>query len=432
MKKTLLIFITWGLLSLYGRAQMLNPFIDQLVTPPTWGWFYWPSMQFLHSINGQLEIEELVNGTWQKDSKFIITLDGHGNFTNYKWYEWDAIAGNWVASMDYEASTDYNGQGQLTHWKYWGSFDNQYPSNTSRTLSYNASGQYASITGIDSMNYGGMWLVSPIADEMVYDGLGRIVERWVHSTNPAAFTPGYKLNISYDGSGNITEANYQTEFFGSTENYMKFVYTHNPNGTVKTIHWYEDDNGNYVISSIDSLQYPSSNAKIHIRYEDVDGNGTVDPDTKAYFYYDNSGNLLYVVSYSYNNGWVKNDSIRYYYSKGRPETSLGYKWLGSAYSPDPYQRGFFSNYLTGLESPINQSNGLQLTITPNPVDNVAVISGPDFNRIWKATLHQFDGKLVRSFELSSPELNVGDLPAGVYILKLVGGKQTYTGKILKK
>jgi len=213
---------------------------------------------------------------------------------------------------------------------------------------------------------------------------------------------------------------------------MKFVYTYHPNGSVKTIKWFEDDNGTYVITSLDSLQYPSSNAKIHIRYEDEDGNGTIEPVTKGYYYYDNSGNLLYIVGYEYNNGWVKYDSIRYFYSKGRPESSLGYKWLGNGYSPDPYQRGTFSNYLTGMESPKVQAAGMQLTLSPNPVDKVAVISGPDFSRVWTATLYQPDGKLVRSFELSSPELNVGDLHSGVYILKLVNGRQTYTGKILKK
>lgn len=433
MKKLLLyFFFIWVFISNI-RGQMLSPFIDQLVLPPTWGYFYWPGIQFINSINGQVEYEELQNGVWQKTAKQIITQDAYGNFTNYKWFQWDPTIGDWEPALYYEASTEYNSQGQLTYWKYWGLFE-EYPVSTSRNLTYNASGQYASITGIDSMNYGGMWMVGPIADEMMYDGNGRIAERWVHVTDPTVFNPGYKINISYTGSGLINEAIYQTEFFGITENWLKFVYSYNSNGSVTSIYQYgvDDNTGEFFLEEIDSLLYPNANTKVHIQYFD-DGYGTILPDNKGYFYYDNSGNLLYVVSYYYENGWVKDDSIRYFYSKGRPESSLGYKWQGNAYSPEPYQKGTFSNYLTGIEFSRNfNQQSIQFEIYPNPVQQKALISGVDFTKQWEATLYQSNGKLIRSFNIANQEVDFSDLRPGLYVLKLMNGQQIYTSRFIKK
>jgi len=432
MKRFTLIVFT-SLLVIHQSKAQLQVFTDQLVSPHTWPYFYWPAFDFLYNINGVMEVETLTNNVWTKDDKYIFTKDAQGQFTNFKIYDWNPTTNSWDAEVDYEASTTYNSQGQLVYLKYWSNMD-EMNEIVWREFSYNANGQYSTVTGSDSAYFNGMWIVYPFTDNFVYDANGRITERTISPIDPTIFAFNYKISLSYDGSGYLSQAHYQTGFLGMWNDWLKFDYTHYNDGKVKSIHHYEfeDNTTQYELSHIDSLYYPASNIIVHIAY-DQDDNGNVVPDSKGYYYYDAQGNLQHVVAYNYNNGWVKYDSTRYIYAKGMPTSSFAYLWQGIGYAADPYQKGTFNNYITGIGPEVYTNNkSFEVKILPNPVDDIAVLRGPDFSRVWSASVYQSDGKLVLSTQLSHPQLNVEDINPGLYFVKLSDGKVVYTGKMIKK
>ncbi|MDK2910089.1 MAG: Secretion system C-terminal sorting domain [Bacteroidales bacterium] len=116
-----------------------------------------------------------------------------------------------------------------------------------------------------------------------------------------------------------------------------------------------------------------------------------------------------------------------------PTSSFAYLWQGNGYAADPYRKGTFNNYITGIGFEIyTNSKSLEVKILPDPVNDIAVLRGPDFSRVWSASVYQSDGKWVLSTQLSNPQLNVANLSQGLYFVKLSDGKVVYTGKMIKK
>ena len=87
--------------------------------------------------------------------------------------------------------------------------------------------------------------------------------------------------------------------------------------------------------------------------------------------------------------------------------------------------GYPSNYATGLGTFLatNESivKGLNLSIYPNPTSNLIYVKGENLNRISKAEVYDFTGKLI--MKLDKPftvdnYIDVSELSYGNYILKL--------------
>ncbi len=423
----ILLFIVLASSSL--RAQLLSPITDQLVTPPTFPFYYWPSFQFLNDINGVLTTEVNQNNVWIFGSKYIITKDEHGFFTNYKFYEYDAVSSEWVADIDYESVNTYNGNGQLTGMRSVSNQDDL-QNITYRTLTYQAGGQYGAITGLDSMYNSSMWSATPFYDSLIYNASGKIIKRSVVSTVPGTFAIEYRINMAYNASGQLTEAHYQYGFMGMFQDWNKFVYAYNAQGQLESIQWYEWEESSSSLQEEhrDSLYYPSANQKIHVVYEKDDLNNLV-PSDKGIYTYDNSGNLQNVISYEYNNTWVLEDSTIYYYGKGRPDAMSVYNWTGSGWSAQPVARGEFLDLITGISNVISDKN--QLVISPNPVGDFVSLDGLKQSATYEIEVLKVDGATVYKASHSSTKIDLSFLPAGIYIMKVTDNQMIRTAKFVK-
>lgn len=411
------------------RAQLLNPFTDQLVTPPTFPLYYWPSFQFLNEINGVLTVEVNQNNVWVSGSKYIITKDQHGFFTNYKFYEYDAASGEWVADIEYESENTYNANGQLTGMRSVNNQD-EVQNITYRTLTYQSGGQYAAITGLDSMYNSPMWSATPFFDSVIYNASGKIIKRSVVSTVPGTFALEYRINMAYNASGQLTEALYQYGFMGMFQDWNKFVYAYNAQGQLESIQWFEWEESSSSLQEEhrDSLYYPSANQKIHVVYERDDLNNLV-PEDKGIYTYDNSGNLQNVISYEYINSWVLLDSTIYHYGKGRPDAMAVYGWTGSGWSAQPIEKGEFLDLITGISSVNN--NQSQLVVSPNPVSDFVSLDGLKQSSNYEIEVLKVDGATVYKALHSSTKIDLSFLPAGIYLMKVTDNQVVRTAKFVK-
>ncbi|MGC8865278.1 MAG: hypothetical protein ACP5O2_06090 [Bacteroidales bacterium] len=288
-------------------------------------------------------------------------------------YSWNTTTNQWETEMFYEAQLSYDGQGRPTTIHSHALQGSEMENKTHRNLSYLSNGNYGPITGLDSMYVDGMWMVTPFYDSMIYNN-GKIVRRSVVSTNPGAFAFEYRLHLTYNGQGKVTEARYQNGFMGMFQDWLKYLYSYNSAGQVESIRWFTwDENLNaFQEEHRDSLYYPSSSVIRHVIYELNDVNSLV-PTEKGIFSYDAAGNLQTIVTYEYNNGWVRNDSTIYIYGKGLPQSMFVYDWLGSGWSAEPISKGTFNTVLTGISSP--SPDVPTVLISPNPVRDYFTLQG---------------------------------------------------------
>lgn len=428
MKRISTLLMAGFIFIIQGRAQLLNPFYDQLIDPPVFPTFYWPSFQFLNNMNGELITQVKQGNTWVNDDWWLVTKDGHGFFTNHKNFDWNPSTNQWETQMFYEASLSYDGQGRPTmihsHFMQGAEVENK----THREISYMANGNFGSITGLDSMNFGGTWMVTPFYDSMIYNN-GKIVRRSVVSTNPAAFAFEYRLHLTYNGQGKVTEARYQNGFMGMFQNWLKYLYSYNSAGKVECIRWFTwDENMNdFLEEHRDSLYYPSSSIIRHVIHE-LDEFSNLVPTEKAIFSYDVSGNLQTIVTYQFNNGWVKNDSTIYIYGKGLPQSMFVYGWTGSGWTTEPISKGTFNTVLTGI--PSTEKPLPVVLVSPNPVADRFVIQGLNSE---SAIVELFDsnGMLVAQRHWKGQPIDIGYLPSGVYAVIIRQGNNLYRSKLVK-
>lgn len=411
-----------------AQAQLLNPFFDQLIDPPVFPTYYWPSFQFLNNMNGELITQVKQGNTWVNDDWWLVTKDSYGFFTNHKNFSWNPATNQWDPEMFYEATLSYNAQGRPvmihSHYMQGSEMENK----THRDISYLGNGNYGSITGLDSMYFDGMWMVAPFYDSMIYNN-GKIVRRSVVSTNPAAFTFEYRLHITYNAQGKVAEARYQNGFMGMFQDWLKYLYSYNATGEVECIRWFTwNENTNaFIEEHRDSLYYPSPTIIRHVIHELDDFNNLV-PTEKAIFSYDASGNLQTIVTYEYNNGWVLNDSTIYIYGKGLPQSMFVYDWTGSGWSAEPISKGIFNNLQTGI--PAVESKLQPVLVSPNPVRDYFTIQGlksePALIQIFDVNGHQ-----IAQRQWTGQPIDVKELSTGVYSLLIKQGNNLYRSKLVK-
>lgn len=95
-----------------------------------------------------------------------------------------------------------------------------------------------------------------------------------------------------------------------------------------------------------------------------------------------------------------------------------------------------ANATEGGPLPTPEKTELKITVYPNPFSNVIKISSNKEDRILGKTLRLYDvtGKLFKTQTIQSQNtvLNVSNLPAGMYILKIEDDNESFVYKIIKQ
>jgi hypothetical protein len=82
---------------------------------------------------------------------------------------------------------------------------------------------------------------------------------------------------------------------------------------------------------------------------------------------------------------------------------------------------------------INTSTGQLLTVMPNPAQNYIVVSSRE--KIKSISITSSNGHIVKSFssnKLSRKQLDISELPAGIYFIKALGENQGWTKQFIKQ
>ena len=85
---------------------------------------------------------------------------------------------------------------------------------------------------------------------------------------------------------------------------------------------------------------------------------------------------------------------------------------------------------------VTTSNNIVISVYPNPFSNQLTISGKNESDITGKTVKLYDvtGRLYISKAITSQKttMNVGNLPSGMYILKVEGGNSPQVFKLIKQ
>ncbi len=96
----------------------------------------------------------------------------------------------------------------------------------------------------------------------------------------------------------------------------------------------------------------------------------------------------------------------------------------------------FFNGILFSENKISTSNSSQkessLKLYPNPVDDVMIIDGIDIADVNNVKVYDLTGKLVKNLKIKTNQIEVKNIPQGVYILIIQTENLTYQEKIIKK
>jgi hypothetical protein len=99
--------------------------------------------------------------------------------------------------------------------------------------------------------------------------------------------------------------------------------------------------------------------------------------------------------------------------------------LGSTMYVDNFQ---FENMVNTQQYESRTWNG---TLYPNPASDFISLESADFSQVDRVDIFNINGSMVRSFQQPRGMLHVGDLNAGMYILRIRTGSVEYTAKFEK-
>jgi len=88
-------------------------------------------------------------------------------------------------------------------------------------------------------------------------------------------------------------------------------------------------------------------------------------------------------------------------------------------------------YPAGIDA-INQGNGL-IRVYPNPVKNIVSIETNEISNRGTLFITTISGKeiLIQKIEGYKTEINISNLPAGIYFLRFISDCGVSTGKLVK-
>jgi hypothetical protein len=120
-------------------------------------------------------------------------------------------------------------------------------------------------------------------------------------------------------------------------------------------------------------------------------------------------------------------------SDNNPDFKVRLRFTGPDMTLDAGNRVTFNNIAvdgipTTLEVPM--TDHLRFKIYPNPFTAILNVSG-NSNPTWYR-IFTVEGKLIKDASLETPQINLGELPRGMYLLQLTSDGKVETQKIIKR
>ena len=380
--------------------------------------------------------------------KITITHDNNGNMLTYlNQYWYDA----WVNDMLGTYTYDTNGSLLTSVFKEW-SID-KWVNHRLYEYTYDSNGNKLSYLRNNWEN--GEWINSSLFS-FTYDSVGNMITELYQYLENNKWENFNQYTYTYD-----TNRNFLTRLFQDWDNnYWKnkqlYTRTYNNNGNNLTTLVKDWKNTEWVNKWIYKNTYDNNGNMQTCLTQNWEIDNWV--NNKLYSHiYDNNGNLLTEFRQPWENDeWVNEDKYEYIFIQGKVNATA-YKWdednwvesfynaflyitMGGKYVYDHFAFNLELYYtdFTGIEDPHTNPENSPILCYPNPVTDQINI---EIDPIWQAKNYRLElfsqtGQKVRSFEISSnigssiAPIEVGDVPPGLYLLRIEAGKHIFSQKII--
>lgn len=339
-------------------------------------------------------------GTWTQKSRIIDhTYDANDHLLYYRFQTGDEVNG-WTNSYQY-------------------------------TYTYDAAGN--ELTYLEEQWNGANWITKE-STIRVYDANGNQL---------SATSLGYRQLYSYNAQNLLETKTYQELSNGNWVDNSRQLYAYLPNVSMETIEYYV--NGAWVTSERYSNTYDANDNIIEVLYETWNGTSWVNGYRTA-SNYDGNGLLQQALTENWDgNTWVNSSLLAYTYDanqnlifwsisnwdagawKGSVRQFNGYdaknnfiharleSWNDTDWSLISYGRLYYAEFVA-TQAPVFAA----FDVFPNPASTSVTLKGEGFDH---AMIFDQQGGLVRTQRLQGQQeetLLLGNLPAGNYILQVVG------------
>jgi hypothetical protein len=358
--------------------------------------------------------------TWVNGSLATYTYDDNGNMLTSLYQVWENKL--WVNSSLNTYNYDTNGN-RLTYlrqdWK-----NNAWENNRTFTYTYDADGNRLTYLRQEWENdvWENTWLQT-----YTYDTDGNLLtdfrEKWVNNS----WRNDWYLTYTYDENKNIIS------YLGQ-------------------YHWMSDE---WTHTTMVTNTYDQNSNKLMTLWQNGENGFLVNKGLNYYTYNDN-GNRLTGIRYSWkNDGWIKEEYNEYHFLSCEVN-AISYDWDGSdwiqghggslyvimggkdlgLYSATMLE--FYYTDFSGIDDPQSNPKNSPILCYPNPVtDQINIEIDPTLQaKNYHLELFSQTGQKVKSFEISSnigssiAPITVDDVPAGLYLLRIEIGKQNFSQKII--
>ena len=364
-------------------------------------------------------LEKTGYGTLNYYQQYFYSYDANNNLIEQKYQLYDNTIDDWVnntldsfyyntqnldtLSINYVWNTSDN-QWQ-PFWKahfYYDSFGNKI---MKKTYFWNSSTSAWDIYGLDSFYYENGYLIRAVSYLWDYDG--------------GSWAFNFVTDYIYDSNGNLILYYSLNRDLDTT--YKKAFYYDSRNLLIKDTVWSRDFSTNFygylfneVLTYDDSTNWIS---EIMQRW-DTTSHSWIN-DRALYFSYNTDVNISNAIM-----------PFNYRFCVNLPTRLLFKLWnTDSSYWYDTFE--YLYKYETIITSSQRISNPFQITLYPNPADNVVNINIPD-ERQAIVSIYDENGRLVHTAPLITGQVNVKFLPTGTYFVVVRGKNKVYVGKFLKR
>ena len=389
------------------------------------------------------------NGTWVNYLLGNYKYNANGNMLANLGQEWENNA--WVNYRLYTYTYDTNGN-RLTHLRqYWE--NSSWVNFWLDTYTYSANGNRMTSLIQDWEN--GAWVNNDLYT-YTYNANGSILtdlkQDWENSAwvNYRLFT--YTYNDNWDRLSDL----FQNWENGAWVNEWLDTYTYDANGNIMTKLKQKCESGEWVNNQLRTYTYDANWNMLTDLFQYWSNGAWVNFHLYTNTYDSNENMLTELLQEWEIDSWVNDEKKEYVFFPGQVNATA-YDWDGSNWIESSYNdfleiimggEYLFYYYAINLELYYTDVTGIEeedawlddspIRCYPNPVTDQINI---EIDPAWQAAHYLLElfgqtGQKVKSFEISSDfgssalSLSVKDVPPGLYLLRVIAGKQIFSQKII--
>ena len=386
-------------------------------------------------------------------NRYTHTCDSNGNLLTELYETWQSSA--WVNSFRYTYTYDGNGNRLTVLYENWQS--GAWVNSVRGSYTYDSNGNR--LTELYESWQSGAW-VNYSRYTYTYDGNGNMLTELWENWQSSAWINYNRETYTYDSNGNLLTKLYESWQSGAWVNDDRYTYTYDGNGNLLTDLLEDWQSGAWMNTRRYTYTYDSNGNRLTYLYEGWQTSAWVN-SVKGSYTYDGNGNLLTKLWEIWQSGaWVNEFRETYTYdSNGNSVTEKSEFWQSGAWQPDDMTFSYLSLYANNEEYPeINYdilsdiyryeasfksfTNGItnvqvenSITIYPNPASIFVQVESDKLNGE-SIKILDITGRQVKSEKLkvksSKCRINIGNLPAGLYFVKMETNQGTVVKKFVKQ